>query len=716
MVVDWGLAKVLQRGGIDDELRAEAASEQTVIETVRSGPGSGSDSVVGSVLGTPAYMPPEQAMGEVVKVDERSDVFSLGAILCEILTGKAPYVDDDRLRVVEMAAHGEIDPARERIEASGADPELAKLCIGCLAPSRAARPRNAESLAKRIHEFLSSTEQRARDAELAAREAGVRVVEERRRRRLTAALAGTIVLALVGGGWGYLSVQASRAGRIEEARTALDEARDEVRTLHSQGRHSEAVDVANAAMRIAETVDVEDALAQRAKRMVADAQAELDHAEQLEAVARRNQALADRFEAIRVRYDVPVDGASDAYHAAFLEYGIDMGAEDLSRALEAMLQSGIEDEFALALDDWARNRLRYSDDDPYLAERLLHVAIDLDPHPVRREVRESILAEDVDALVELSRSPRAAELGPYGLWMLSVSMLDLNRLEEGWATLAQAVEAHPENALLHMATSEEADLRGNDRLALQHAIAARSLRPDNVFACKKVGSCAMEWGDRATAARAYRRALELAPDDKGSQWGLVWSLYRLGQMEAAADLRKLDGTRVVEDYKGQDLLVGYLTGRVERENMIEIMEQRRVTHEGLNLWWAFVLHPRTSDADLEHVAEIIEEAAPQRSGGRWTSWIACAIAYLRLERWEDAMRAVETAAPFTHAGDEEDSVFMDSIRAAAHAGLGDLDEARVWLERAEQHHEAITSTHPGDWMPEAPMNVTLRMARERIGD
>src|SRR5262249_48494351 len=91
-VMDWGLAKVLAEGGVADEERASRAHQEPVdVTTIRTARSTGSvgsygtDTEAGSLLGTPAYMPPEQANGDNANLDRRCDVFGLGAILCEIL-------------------------------------------------------------------------------------------------------------------------------------------------------------------------------------------------------------------------------------------------------------------------------------------------------------------------------------------------------------------------------------------------------------------------------------------------------------------------------------------------------------------------------------------------------------------------------------------------------------------------------------------------------
>jgi serine/threonine-protein kinase len=94
-VMDWGLAKVLKTGGVADEKEPpEPAPQVSVIQTARSGSDADA-SRAGSVLGTPAYMSPEQARGEIDAVDRRSDVFGLGSMLCEILTGQPAFTGRD---------------------------------------------------------------------------------------------------------------------------------------------------------------------------------------------------------------------------------------------------------------------------------------------------------------------------------------------------------------------------------------------------------------------------------------------------------------------------------------------------------------------------------------------------------------------------------------------------------------------------------------------
>src|SRR5262249_36235316 len=116
-VMDWGLAKVLASGGVADESRAVRRQEAaSVVRTLRTGSGGGA-SQAGSVMGTPAYMPPEQAGGDVEALDERADVFGLGAILCEILTGSPPYVGRDAHEVLRKAIRGDLADAAARLDA-----------------------------------------------------------------------------------------------------------------------------------------------------------------------------------------------------------------------------------------------------------------------------------------------------------------------------------------------------------------------------------------------------------------------------------------------------------------------------------------------------------------------------------------------------------------------------------------------------------------------
>ena len=203
-VMDWGLAKVLTP--VRHSKGASSAESGGILGVEPDGDTSvGGDSATqaGSVLGTPAYMAPEQARGEIERVDARSDVFGLGAILCQILTGHPPYRGSDGdgnvEDVLQQAARWEVEEAWAALQACGAEPELVALCKRCLAQEPADRPADGGAVAAEVARIRQAAEERARQAELERQRAEVRAAEQAKRRRLATAAASSIVAVLLVG-------------------------------------------------------------------------------------------------------------------------------------------------------------------------------------------------------------------------------------------------------------------------------------------------------------------------------------------------------------------------------------------------------------------------------------------------------------------------------------------------------------------------------------
>jgi aminoglycoside phosphotransferase (APT) family kinase protein len=137
VIVDWGLAKDLN-----------APRPDAVVEAATRA-GSDDETVEGTVLGTPSYMPPEQARGEAL--DERADVYSLGAVLYELFTGEAPYAAASSAEAVQRVLEGPPVALAKRVH--GVARDLIAIVDKAMERDPARRYANAGELAADLTRF-----------------------------------------------------------------------------------------------------------------------------------------------------------------------------------------------------------------------------------------------------------------------------------------------------------------------------------------------------------------------------------------------------------------------------------------------------------------------------------------------------------------------------------------------------------------------------------
>ena len=153
IVLDWGLAKLMGQPDEEaDPIRAGAEAEAQ----------DPSLTIQGEIVGTPAYMAPEQAEGRLDQIDQRTDIYGLGAMLYAILTGRPPFVGSNTLEVLQKAVRGNPTPPREICPEVPA--ALEEVCLKAMAKEPERRYASAADLAQEVQRWQDVQRRQAEDA------------------------------------------------------------------------------------------------------------------------------------------------------------------------------------------------------------------------------------------------------------------------------------------------------------------------------------------------------------------------------------------------------------------------------------------------------------------------------------------------------------------------------------------------------------------------
>ena len=203
-----------------------------------------------TLLGHRVSWRPEQARGEIESLDERADVFGLGAILYQILLRRTLFQYGSRHEVIERTRQGDLAESLAALDELKDEAELVSLCKRCLDPDPKHRPVNAGEVAKVIESYTAGLEQRVRQAEIQRSETQVRIEETKIRQRwiigLSTALSTVALVAsvVVGIQWGRATTAAKLASDAkvvaeEEAiaTSEINEYLDEILSASLPERH-----------------------------------------------------------------------------------------------------------------------------------------------------------------------------------------------------------------------------------------------------------------------------------------------------------------------------------------------------------------------------------------------------------------------------------------------------------------------------------------------
>jgi tetratricopeptide (TPR) repeat protein/tRNA A-37 threonylcarbamoyl transferase component Bud32 len=667
VVLDWGLAKRL--GDKEESIGPEEVARESTVLTM-----------AGSVLGTPAYMSAEQAEGQTDLIDQRSDVYGLGAILYEILTGRAPYVGADTKGLLQQVRAGSLAPPRQIVPETPA--ALESVCLKAMAHARERRYVSAGELADEVQRWLADEPIQAHRDPFLARAARW----TRRHQALAAGVAAVLVSITVALGVG-LALLRNEQQKTERQRLAAVAQREKAQLNEQAARLAEQ----NAQSKAAEAQAARALADQNARAVARQRQLALGTLqilvttvqEQLQNKPDTHELKQDLLHSALVGLEKVAAGAGDAtadlstaeahqrMGDIFLVLGQMDKAEkqfDLARAISQRVLEGD------ARNRAARRQLAAA------RRRLGKLTAETGALPKARKVLLQAHSGLRTVLGEDESDERARE-------ELVETAMDLGDVSEGLGEAALFRDYYREaHQVAERGLEKSAD---KNRFKLLEALARAGLA-DATLVLGEVKSA----GKHASKALDGLEAL-VKSGQKGGRLdrSLAWALYvhgsvlmRQGRMKAAREALK------------RSLEVAERVARADPKNVTH----QRFWSVALNQMGDAVLEmgqPTRAREYFEKSLDVIRRVVERRKGPRDRQDLA--LAYMRLGtaleaqgRYVEARTAVERAPSLFGPALAADKKNLDARRNLAHAYrlLGQIAERLNDSAQARQHYETFVKS------------------------